>query len=64
MPTCPECDAYVTPHFVRVFSDNHGRIYKCPACDPTEKVDERAIAGLAPTHFYHSVRDQTDSDDS
>ncbi|NUB91168.1 hypothetical protein HT576_09060 [Haloterrigena sp. SYSU A121-1] len=31
MPTCGECDAYVTSDFVRVFGID-GEVYGCPDC--------------------------------
>lgn len=31
MPTCGECDAYVTSDFIRVFGIN-GEVHGCPNC--------------------------------
>lgn len=34
VPTCHNCDAFVTPAFARVFGDNHGEVFNCPDCTP------------------------------
>jgi hypothetical protein len=41
MPHCTYCDAFVSPEFVRVFSDEDGNVRACPNCS--------ANAGIAST---------------
>lgn len=41
MTRCDRCEGYVSPDYVRVFSDNQGRIDSCPNCpsDRTHRED-------------------------
>jgi hypothetical protein len=32
MPTCSNCDSFVTPDFVRVFGAEDDRVFGCPQC--------------------------------
>jgi DNA-directed RNA polymerase subunit RPC12/RpoP len=32
MPTCYNCEAFVTADFARVFGDNEDRVYRCTEC--------------------------------
>jgi hypothetical protein len=41
MPYCTHCDAFVSPEFARVFSDETGDVRACPNCS--------ANAGIAST---------------
>ncbi len=39
MANCDRCGSYVSADYVRVFSDNQGRIHSCPDC-PTGREEE------------------------
>jgi hypothetical protein len=34
LPTCHNCDSFVTPTFARVFGNNEGEVFSCPDCTP------------------------------
>ncbi len=44
MPTCEECDAYVTRDFVRVFGID-GNVHGCPHCSTYRELQDGEGAG-------------------
>ena len=46
MPQCDECGEHVTPDFHRVFADNDGILYGCPACLSTTAIKNGKATGL------------------
>lgn len=46
MPQCDECGHHVTADFHRVFADNQGTLYGCPACMSMTEIKNGNAAGL------------------
>jgi len=42
MPTCDYCGAHVSEGFARVFADQQGHLYACPACAANAGIAEAA----------------------
>ncbi len=44
MPHCNQCNAFVTPEFVRVFGSNDREVFACPECTAFTELVEGAGA--------------------
>ncbi|WP_425557115.1 DUF7563 family protein [Haloarcula japonica] len=40
MPVCENCDGHVSERFIRVFSDDTGRVFACPNCSANAGIGE------------------------